>query len=381
MSSKMVIVPNPIITEYIDPLNKLIPEEEILEVNLDDTYNMQVSNATMPPVYLPSNENRDFLLYYVDASSDCIPNDSTKKMYYNSLGNDEKRYIPLDYLLFTRSDETQFLLAENISDKNNFKGLKSFSVLRYSPYSGKYNDSTIFSDGIDIARIREGDQEYTDAIADGLLSEKRINESLLSVDAISRYSGTDEIDHGGGYVGYVNANTNAIESSLEDSTQLRLLEQNVKGSQMILRDATPIDHVTNAIRTLIFRVKKYLQSKNPTWGGVIENGTTIPENKLNNLLREAPIKRAVRSSELVKENEIDTKDKDENSISIPLEEHDDKGANQEEQIDNENKAKETIASLRGISNAIEATHGRIKRDEPKGNKSKADKDKDEINNM
>ena len=129
MSSRIDIVPNPIITEYIDPLDKLIPEKEILEVNLDEAYNLQVSDGTLPPVYLPSNEDRGMLMYHVDASSDCIPNDSTKKMYYRSFGDSEKKYMPLDYILFTRSDGTHFLLAENVSDKNNFKGLKSYSIL------------------------------------------------------------------------------------------------------------------------------------------------------------------------------------------------------------------------------------------------------------
>ncbi len=372
MSSKMVIVPNPIITEYIDPLNKLIPEEEVLEVNLDETYNLQVSNATMPPVYYPSNEDRNLLMYYVDVSSDYVPDDYTKKISHNSLGNSEKQYIPLTYVLLGRLDETQFLLAENIFEKNIFKGLKSYSILEYSPVSGKYNEITFFSNGIDMASIVSGNQEYIDLVANVLLSAKRLNESLLSVDTASRLSQTDEIDHGGGYVGYININTNEIESDLQDSSNLRLLEQSVKGSQIVIRDATPIDHVVNALRTFIFRVKKFLQSKDQSWGGVREDGSKIPESKLKKLIREIPIKEIVNADDLVKGN-------DNEKITLDKEVYD-KGTNQD--IDSkENKAQKAITSLKGISNAVEATHGKIKRDEPKSDKSKADKDKDEISNM
>ena len=376
MSSNIAIVPNPVITEYIDPFNKRIPIKEIKAVDPDEMYNTQVSSGTLPPAYLPSNETRGFLMNYIDASSECVPNDSAKKMYYTSLDQEEKHWIPLDYILFTRSDETQFLLAENISDKPVFDGVKSYSLLRYSNFSGRFNESTIFSDGIDIARIRSGDQVYIDAISDRLLSEKRINEALLSVDAASRYEGSDEITHASGYVGYVNANTLDIESTLEGNKP-RILEKYIKENQLIIRDETPIDAIVYALRSLAYRFKQLFKSKEASWGGVIEQGTSIPEDKLKGLLRELPIE------------EVMDLDKEENAETIELErgpELDNEVANNQEKT-NMQKAKDAIRARGAVTDL--KTIAAIAKKKPRdmfispadrlnSNKSRDENSKDEI---
>ena len=350
MSSRIDIVPNPVVTEFIDPFGKRIPRKEVMDINPDDMYNLQVSSGSLPPAYLPSNEDRGFLMSYIKADSDCIPNDSAKKMYYNSINDGETHWMPLDYILFTRSDGTNFLLAENISDKEVIEGVKSYSLLRYSNYSGKFNESTIFSDGIDVARIRNGDKEYIDAIADRLLSEKRINEALLSVDRASRYKGTDEITHASGYVGYVNSNTLDIESTL-DGNKPRILEKNIKDNQLMIVDETPLDTIVYSLKSLIYRFKQLFVSKDASWGGVVETGTIIPDDVLKRLLRETPIEEIIQlDKEEGKETiSLDNEREVDSEVANQSKELDDDSRADEEKMPNTRKAKETIASLRTIA--------------------------------
>ena len=358
MSSEISIVPDPRILEYITPINKLIPKNDIKTFNPDVENNNTASVGNIPAVYLPSTEDRGFLMYYINASSDCIPDDNAKKMYYNSLKSEEEHWMPLDYLLFTRSNGTHFLLAENISDPQNSRGLKSYSILRYSKLSGRFNEDTIFSDGIDIARVRDGDQKYTDILADELLSEKRLNESLQSVDTVARIEGTDDVTHANGYIGYIDANTLKIGNTLQGNLP-RLFEQEVKDKSLMLSEKTPVDYVADAFKKLFFKIKQAFKSKDASSVGVIENDTTIPEDKLKQICVENPIL-----------NDIQL-DKEENGEKIEIEqEQNNEVANQNDKEKDLDKASRGAKSLNELAVAVNRIkRGQIK-PEPKnqGNK-------------
>ena len=366
MSSSIAVIGNPVITQYLDSLEKSIPKNEVKVFNPDEKYNTLASSGSMPPVYLPSTEDRGFLMYYINASSNSIPNDSAKKMYYRSLDQSEEHWMPLDYILFTRSDGTHFLLAENISDPKNSRGLRSYSILRYSHITGRFNEDTIFSDGIDIARIRDGDQKYIDAIADGLLTEKRINESLLPVDEAARNAGSDDVTHASGYVGYVNANTLDIETSLQGNAP-RLFEQEVKENQIIISDKTPLDSLVDVFRKGWFKFVQLFKSKDASSVGVIENDTTIPDEVLNKILKDAPIDEEVELDNAENSEKIEL-DKDEPK---PEKENDEvANQTQEVEIKGVEQAKKVEISFRQLSDTLNAIE--------KGDVKPEKKDNDEI---
>lgn len=395
MSSSFGVVGNPFINQYLDLNHKKIPEDDVITINFDEKYNTLVSGGNLPPVYQASNEVRDSSnMYYINAMSNCVPDELSKKVFYNSLDSSTEYFMPLDYLLFTRSDGTNFLLAENISDRNNFKNLKSYSLLRFSHYSGSFYDTTLYSDGIDISRIRDNDHEYVDVVADRLLSEKRINESLLSVDAASRYKGSDEITHASGYVGYIDAKSLEIGSTL-DGNLPRLLEQDVKEKGITLRDDAPIDSLFRAIRTVAYRFKQLFKSKDSSWKGVIDKGTIIPDMVLEGILKDAPIEEKVKLDkmenaekielepeikpeiELEIQQEIQQEIEQENNIENNKENEIEKNeiAEAEERIeDDREKAAEGAVSFRNLANTLNAIQqGKVK-PEPKS------KDDDEIGN-
>lgn len=362
MSCNMVIVPDPRIMDYITPFNKLIPKSEVKEVNPDVENNTLASSGSMPPVYLPSTEDRGFLMYYISASSNCIPNDLAKKMYYNELEDGKEHWMPLDYMLFTRSNGTHFLLAENISDPENSRGLKSYSLLRYSNVSGSFNEDTIFSDGIDIARIRDGNQKYLDKLADELLTEKRINESLKSVDEAARTIGSDDVTHASGYVGYIDANTLQIENSLQGNLP-RLFEQEVKEKSLVVSDKTPIDNIVDFFKKALYKLTQAFKSKDASTVGVIENDTTIPEDKYKSMCRENPIQEEVQLDQETGEK-IELEQEQNNEVA--------KQYDKEEDFD---KASRGAQSLNALARAVnEKKWGRVS-GVPK---TRDDKNKEEI---
>ena len=117
-------------------------------------------------------------------------------------------------------------------------------------------------------------------------------------------------------------------------------------------------------------------SKDSSWGGVIEEGTTIPEEVIKELYKSIPIKKDVQ---------LDQEEKAE-KIELSEEKNNDEVANQKEK-ENRNKAREGARSLRELSNTIQANkRDDINQKEERQSLKKAPKDNqkeqnDEIDNI
>jgi hypothetical protein len=164
---------------------------------------------------------------YIRSDSELVPRKYREKVSKISYKPMERYWIPYDYVLITRDNGSQFMIAENFSSDSLPNNFHKYSIIRYGGPKESYKEDFIYSEGIDIARLLCSDKEYIDVLANDFLSEKRLNESLDSVNTLLNEYNLDEIDHGGGYVGYINSKDLSICKSLEKN-ELFLFEEKLK---------------------------------------------------------------------------------------------------------------------------------------------------------
>ena len=238
--AKIELVRNPFIALYLHKIQhqgktdykKLsfdINVDELIPVNQDTLYNDKVSLANR--FYSYTNKIREASnIRYVKSSSEIIPED-----YKNSLidfGADEEEFlVPFDYILVTRCDGTQFMIAEDFSNTSIPREIHRYNIIRYAGETMPFKVDSIYSDGIDLSRILTNDNKYIDVFANLFLSEYRLNESLLSAYGAMDEQKSDETDHGGGYVGYIDSKSLQVSGSMERN-ELLLFERIINGRRI-----------------------------------------------------------------------------------------------------------------------------------------------------
>ena len=238
--SSIELVRNPFIALYLHKIQHNgntnyknlsfdIKADELIPVNQDVLYNDKVSVANH--YYSYSEKVRESSsIRYVKSSSEIVPDEYKKNLV--EYGADEDEFlIPFDYILVTRSDKSQFMIVEDFSNTNIPRDIHKYSIIRYVGEKMPFKVDSIYSDGIDLSRILTNDNKYIDVFANQFLSEYRLNESLLSTYGALDEQDSDETDHGGGYVGFIDSNTLQIGGSMEKN-ELLLFERIVNGRRI-----------------------------------------------------------------------------------------------------------------------------------------------------
>ena len=234
------LIRNPFISSYLLKTQNIdnksleefqfeIPEDELIPVNQDVLYNDKVSVANK--VYEYSDKIRESSsIRYIKSSSEIVPEQYRKDLIENGADDDEF-LIPFDYILVTRSNNSQFMIAEDFSNTNLPREIHKYSIIRYAGKKMPFKKDSIYSDGIDLSRVLTNDNKYIDVFANYFLSEIRLNESLMSTYGALDEQESDETDHGAGYVGYIDSSTLKIGSSMEKS-ELLMFERIVNGRRI-----------------------------------------------------------------------------------------------------------------------------------------------------
>ena len=238
--STVELVRNPFIASYLhkiqhqdrgdfENLSFDIDAKELIPVNQDMLYNDKVSAANR--FYSYSDKVREASsIRYIKSTSEIVPNDYRDNLIEYG-ADDEEFLIPFDYILVTRSDDSQFMIVEDFSNTSIPRDIHKYSIIRYAGEKMPFKVDNIYSDGIDLSRILTNDNRYIDVFANQFLSEYRLNESLLSTYGSLDEQQSDETDHGGGYVGYIDSKTMQITGSMEKN-ELLLFERIVNGRRI-----------------------------------------------------------------------------------------------------------------------------------------------------
>lgn len=260
--AKVDLVRNPFLYPISDEVKQKIESGQIDESifvtrNQYQLYNNEVSFADEK--YMETNEAKESAnVRYVKVSSEIIPNEYLSKLIIGGARSDEDFLVPYDYYMVTRKDGTQFLISECLSIKSNDKefdkNMHRYSVLRYMGKREGFKEDIIYSEGLDLARLVGDDQEYIDIFADEFLSEKRLNESLMTTGQSLDAQKKDETDHAEQYVGYINPRSLKIESAYNEAT-LPILgkkirdEVNTNETRIVKYSNKLIDRLFRAIRS------------------------------------------------------------------------------------------------------------------------------------
>ncbi len=228
------LVRNPYIALFLNNKSKeelaKYSESIFIPINQDVLYNDQVSDAN--PYYKYTNRIKEGTnIRYVRASSGLVPDSYINALIEDGLDVDDDFILPYDYLLITRTDGTQFLIAENYSKDLSQTDFHKYSIVRYVNPRELFREDNIYSNGIDLSRLLDNDIEYIDVFANNFLSEKRLNESLMTVYSALDIQKSDETDHGGQYVGYIDKNDLTVQTSMEKS-ELLLFEKKIREGGM-----------------------------------------------------------------------------------------------------------------------------------------------------
>ncbi len=235
--SNIELVRNPYISTYLlDKQNKDredmenfqfdVKPSEFIPINQDVLYNDKVS--VINKAYKYTDRIREASsIRYVRSGSELISPEYKETLEENG-ADDEEFLVPFDYVLVTRRDGSQFMIVEDFSNTRIPRDIHKYSIIRYAGERNPFKLDSIYSDGIDLSRILTNDNRYIDVFANNFLSEYRLNESLLSTYGALDSQNADETDHGGGYVGYIDANTLKTQSSMEKG-ELLMFEKVVNG--------------------------------------------------------------------------------------------------------------------------------------------------------
>lgn len=233
--AKFELVRNPIINQYImrkvqlegqQRVIKIFNSDDVVTINHDELYNDYASFANSFFNYSKSIRDTSNMRY-LRSDSELVPKDFIKTEKESAYNPRDRFLLPYDYIMVTRSDRTQFLIAESFSSQNIPNNFHKYSIIRYGNPKNPFVEDKIYSDGIDIARILSGDEKYLDVLANVFLSEKRINESLTSVYNSLDAQHADETNHGGGYVGYIDSKDLSINKTIEKN-ELLSFEKKIK---------------------------------------------------------------------------------------------------------------------------------------------------------
>ncbi len=225
-NAKAELVRNPYIALYLKANPSLLDEDKEYKfkvVNNDEKHCFEVSLANN--FYKYTNKIREVTnIRYLEESCGLIPED-----YIESKREDSSKelIVPYDYILITRSDGTQFLISEDYDSANKENSMHKYWVVRYIGGNELFREDVIYSDGIDLSRLLSGDQEYINVFADEFLSERRLNETLMTVYSALDIQSLDETDHGGQYAGYIDSFNLTINSSFE-KTGLLFFEKRLR---------------------------------------------------------------------------------------------------------------------------------------------------------
>ncbi len=232
--AKVELVRNPYIALYLNSK----PKEELekysegifIPINQDELYNDKASLADS--CYSYTNRIKEGTnMRYVRASSGIVPESYLDGLVDNGLDIEDDFILPYDYLLVTRTDGTQFLIAENYIRDLSKTDFHKYSIIRYVNPKELFREDNVYSNGIDISRLLSEDVNYVDTFANNFLSEKRLNESLMTVYSALDIQKADETDHGGQYVGYIDKDNLSIQTSMEKS-ELLLFEKKIREGGM-----------------------------------------------------------------------------------------------------------------------------------------------------
>ena len=226
--AKIELVRNPIINQFImqkvqlegqQRVLKIFNSDDVVTINHDELYNDIASYANNYFDY--SREIRDTSnMRYLRSDSELIPKEIIKAEKDTQYNVRDRFLVPYDYILVIRSNGTQFLIAESFSSQNIPNNFHKYSIIRYGNPKNPFIEDKIYSDGIDIARILSGDENYLDVFANDFLSEQRLNESLANVYNSLDAQQADETNHGGGYVGYIDSKDLTINKTIEKNELL-----------------------------------------------------------------------------------------------------------------------------------------------------------------
>ena len=226
--AKIELVRNPIINQFImqkvqlegqQRVLKIFNSDDVVTINHDELYNDIASYANNYFDY--SREIRDTSnMRYLRSDSELIPKEIIKAEKDTQYNVRDRFLVPYDYILVIRSNGTQFLIAESFSSQNIPNNFHKYSIIRYGNPKNPFVEDKIYSDGIDIARILSGDENYLDVFANDFLSEQRLNESLANVYNSLDAQQADETNHGGGYVGYIDSKDLTINKTIEKNELL-----------------------------------------------------------------------------------------------------------------------------------------------------------------
>ncbi len=235
--SNVELIRNPFIASYLlEKQNKErndmenfqfdIKPSELIPIYQAVLYNDKGSVANK--AYLYSDRIREASsIRYVRSGSELISPEYKDALMDNGADEDEF-LVPFDYILITRRDGSQFMIVEDFSNTSIPRDIHKYSIIRYAGEKMPFKTDSIYSDGIDLSRLLTNDNKYIDVFANTFLSEYRLNESLISTYAALDSQNSDETDHGGGYVGYMDSGTLKTHSSMERS-ELLMFERTVKG--------------------------------------------------------------------------------------------------------------------------------------------------------
>lgn len=232
--AKVELVRNPYIALYLHEKNKkesfILSEKLFVPINHDELYNENVSSANL--FYLYSDHIKESSnIRYVRVSSGIVPESYVQALADTGYDTDDDWLIPYDYLLVTRTDGTQFLIAENFIEGPIAKTMHKYSIIRYVNKRELFREDCLYSDGIDLSRLLNNDQEYINKFSNEFLSERRLNESLMTVYSALDIQKSDETNHGGQYLGYIDASDLCIYTSMEKN-ELLLFEKNLREGRM-----------------------------------------------------------------------------------------------------------------------------------------------------
>jgi hypothetical protein len=232
------LVLNPIVNGYIldklrsegkEKILKVFGADDVVVINHDELYNDMASYAN--PCYDYSKRIREVSNFrYIRSDSEMVPKEYVKKVLEKSYNPRERFLVPFDYIMITREDGSQFLISENFSSYSLPNKLHKYSIIRYNGPKEPYKEDFIYSEGIDLSRILSSDSDYIDVLANKFLSAKRLNESLDTVYSVLDKENSDETDHGGSYVGFIDSKDLTIKKTMEKSELLsfeKLIEKGV----------------------------------------------------------------------------------------------------------------------------------------------------------
>jgi len=221
IKAEKVFDPGLYLSEDFDPLTLIQGGTSVEMYGFVDTRNPQSVVTPKGIVYAQSNASLTSDIY----SPALTPSlSSNTREYALSLGtHGDLAGKPLEYLEISRGDGSNFYLAERFSNDSlaNKHSIKEYSIKRYNPTLKCYEEDIIFSEGIDLARVIDNDIEYVSMLGNRLLSEERLQKCLAKPQQVRNVEQTNEITHGAGYVGYLNATTLQTHSHFNDFEALQ----------------------------------------------------------------------------------------------------------------------------------------------------------------